>query len=430
MKRDWFIGAVATFVLYSSLAVAQDTQLDSAVLDKIKSATVLIIANSPDSGTLYTGSGFFISADGKIITNAHVVLEPSTTHMGGEYNTAQISIVINSGTNAAEVVPAAVIGLGYIPHYLDDGTVFYDPDLALVQAKVTHPCESLALETEPSLKETQPVYAAGFPLSMPEISIREGTISSLRHNESGELAYIEHTAGLDPGNSGGPLLSTNGIVLGINTWLAGFNSNTAISSSIISEFLDSPNKISSKASSWASKIGVTPADEVTLPPGSPTAMQAYREVLAFAAGINSNQVGQYKQYLDNTYAQLERSAYRFSIIPEFALAVIAAEAHYGKRISWARYESWVMYERTTNRKLGVYPNVLEDMDTALSELNTVMQESKTVDEVFNRYWCGPDGFNVESFNNFREAASKLWNGLEPYAKQRIARDNRSAHTQP
>lgn len=159
-----------------------------------------------------------------------------------------------------------------------------------------------------------------------------------------------------------------------------------------------------------------------------SAQDAYRQVLAFAAGIRADQIGQRQQYLDDTYQRLERAAYRFGIIPEFALAIVAAEAHYGKRISWARYDSWAMYELTTGRKLGTYPNVLDDMDTALSELSQVMNDSKTVDDVFSRYWCGPRAdFNKDSYSDFNKAASKLWNGLEPYARQRIAQEDRSKY---
>ena len=164
-------------------------------------------------------------------------------------------------------------------------------------------------------------------------------------------------------------------------------------------------------------------------PKRPTAQQAYREVLAFAAGIPYEQTEQKKSYLDDTYERVERAAYRFGIIPEFALAIIAAEAHYGSKISWARYDSWALYETTTGRKLNQYPHVLDDLDTALSELNIAMNDSRTVNDVFSRYWCGPKGdFNKDSFKQFSEAASKLWNGLEYYAEQRKASEDRSKYS--
>jgi hypothetical protein len=38
------------------------------------------------------------------------------------------------------------------------------------------------------------------------------------------------------------------------------------------------------------------------------------------------------------------------------------------------------------------------------------------EEVFRLYWCGPLGeFNADSLEAFSDAASKIWNGLEPYA---------------
>jgi hypothetical protein len=155
----------------------------------------------------------------------------------------------------------------------------------------------------------------------------------------------------------------------------------------------------------------------------PPAHEAYREVLSWASGKTKDST------LDAMYDRIERAAYRYSIIPEFALAVIAAEARYGKGISFARYDSWRMYEVTTSTKLQRYPAVLDDLDTALSELRLIMSNSNRVDDVFRDYWCGADGkFNADSLKSFSEAASKLWNGLEPYARERIRSEDRNKYT--
>jgi soluble lytic murein transglycosylase-like protein len=152
-----------------------------------------------------------------------------------------------------------------------------------------------------------------------------------------------------------------------------------------------------------------------LTPQQFSAEQAYREILAWASGSNSN------AYLDDLFLKIEREAYRYNILPEFALAVVAAEARYGYGISWARYDSWKMYELTTGTSKKPYPNTLDDLSTALSELRMIMSSSTSVNQVLSEYWCGPRGeFNKDSFAAFSEAASKLWNALEPYARQRVA----------
>jgi soluble lytic murein transglycosylase-like protein len=149
-----------------------------------------------------------------------------------------------------------------------------------------------------------------------------------------------------------------------------------------------------------------------------TFQQAVRETLSWASGITDT------QRLDELYDQVERSAYRYGIIPEFALAVIAAEANYGSRISWARYDSWNFYEMTTGQKLKMHPPVTADLDTALSELRQIMSTSQTMDEVLRKYWSGPNGeFNKDTLDSYMEAVSKLWNGLEPFASERMAAES-------
>jgi soluble lytic murein transglycosylase-like protein len=151
--------------------------------------------------------------------------------------------------------------------------------------------------------------------------------------------------------------------------------------------------------------------------------EAYRQSLAYASGKTD------PKYLNDLYERIERAAYRYSIIPEFALSVVVAEARYGKGISFARYDSWQLYEVTTHTKMAHYPSVLSDLDTALSELRLIMSDSDKVEDVFKKYWCGSDGkFNADSLSVFSEAASKLWNGLEPYARARMQAEDRGKYS--
>lgn len=165
--------------------------------------------------------------------------------------------------------------------------------------------------------------------------------------------------------------------------------------------------------------------------GSPsvgTAQEAYREVLGWACGIAPENIPGNQSELDKLFERVERGAYRHGIIPEFALAILAAEASYGSRISWARYDSWTMYELTTGINLPRYPLVLDDLDTALSELWWVMSNAQTLPEVLEQYWSGPHGeFNQDSLEDFATAVGKLWGGLEPYATARKANEDRSKY---
>ncbi len=75
-----------------------------------------------------------------------------------------------------------------------------------------------------SVQEQEPIIAAGFPGvgGTPSYQISEGVVSNARFGDGGAeglgvTGYIQHTAPIDPGNSGGPLLDRQGHVVGMNT---------------------------------------------------------------------------------------------------------------------------------------------------------------------------------------------------------------------
>ena len=76
---------------------------------------------------------------------------------------------------------------------------------------------------QPLLSETMPVYIFGFPFGKvlatskgsPAITVGKGSISSLRLNDDGELALVQIDGALNPGNSGGPVVDTQGRLVGV-----------------------------------------------------------------------------------------------------------------------------------------------------------------------------------------------------------------------
>jgi len=134
------------------------------------------------------GSGFFVSQDGLIITNAHVVAgSPSV-----------VTVVFQNGKQ----VPADVIGFAR-------GGV----DLAALKIQNWNNLPHLSLADSGTVKVGYRVFAIGTPLKVENRgTCTQGNMSRIRLDGT-----IQHTANIYPGNSGGPLLNTQGEVIGVNT---------------------------------------------------------------------------------------------------------------------------------------------------------------------------------------------------------------------
>jgi hypothetical protein len=170
-----------------------------------------------------TGTGFFMSTKGQIITNAHVVDGCSFSRIRYQNNAYDVSLIKVDQHN----------------------------DLALLQSTIAdHETAQLEIDRIPRLGE--PVIAFGYPLSSvlsSEPEVTDGILSSTT-GLNDDSRYFQISAPVQPGKSGGPLLDKFGRVIGVvtakpgdswsieNTGAIPQNVNFAIKTLIIKVFLD------------------------------------------------------------------------------------------------------------------------------------------------------------------------------------------------
>ncbi len=182
-------------------------------------------SGTPDVQEIGAGSGFFISADGLIVTNKHVV----------DNQQASYTVLTSDGKK------------------YDAKVLSRDPvnDLAIVKIDIKG-AHFLELANSENLQVGQRVIAIGNSLGQYQNTVTSGIISGIGRkitagSETGseQLSNVIQTdAAINPGNSGGPLLDITGNVVGINTaidqqgQLVGF----AIPSNEVSKAVTSFNK--------------------------------------------------------------------------------------------------------------------------------------------------------------------------------------------
>src|SRR5215469_16728140 len=178
---------VAVCFLTTLFALSGPARADTIpeIVAKSKQAVVEILTYDQQNRLLKTGTGFFISSDGALLTNYHVI-------SGGS------SIVAKTPTGAVYFLKNIV-------------TESEADDIAKLQFLATD-FPYLTLGSSSSAVEGQRVLVIGNPEGL-EGTVSDGIISAFRSGRS----MIQITAPVSPGSSGSPVLDESGSVIGIAT---------------------------------------------------------------------------------------------------------------------------------------------------------------------------------------------------------------------
>lgn len=217
----------------------------SALVKSSNGAVVQIVTADQDGKEFALGSGFFVSTDGKIVTNYHVI----------------------------EGAHSAVAKLSNGSFFPIEGAIAVDADRDLVLLKVEgRSLPFLNLGSMASLQVGDHVVAIGSPLGL-EGTVSDGIVSALRSEAQGK-DWIQTTAPVSHGNSGGPLLDMSGDVVGVITWgvslQQGQNLNFAIPSDEIAALLPGSTTVAPLESVSKMKR----IETVNSSPAPPPALQA------------------------------------------------------------------------------------------------------------------------------------------------------------
>jgi S1-C subfamily serine protease len=254
------------------------------VLAAIQPAVVSIKTQAYQRGRFFAtqgaGTGTILTADGEVLTNAHVVSGATS-----------IEVTLNGETT------------GRTADLLGADTA---SDIALVKIRGASNLPVATLGTSADLRVGDSVVAIGNALNLGATpTVTEGIVSALNRSidAPGESlqGLIQTDAAINPGNSGGPLVDAQGRVVGMNTAVAGDAQNIGFALAIdhVKTVIDQLRKGGSPSSSASSSataaggplLGVSVSDSGTGGAGAGATVEAVSQGSpAAAAGLQAGDV--------------------------------------------------------------------------------------------------------------------------------------------
>ena len=229
-----------------------------AIAKSANGVIVSIITSDKNGKPVALGTGFLVSTDGRIVTNYHVIKGASS----------------------------AIVKLSDGAFYDVDGVVAFDKarDLAVIKAHgQTFPVVTLGNSDRVQVGEE--IVAIGSPLSL-ESTVSSGIVSGIRTIKEEGGKFLQITAPISPGSSGGPLFNMAGEVVGITTLYlkGGENLNFAIPVNDAKVLLSAGSKVQDFPVETEAAKSATDAETASPPSVSPATASTAR--------------GFYKQFYD------------------------------------------------------------------------------------------------------------------------------------
>lgn len=183
---------ILLFILVISCFSSREAtaQITAPTARAVLEATLVI--RSADGRDSFLGSGFVVGVGDQVVTNAHVVGHAD-----------RVTVVTRDGQRFFATVDQR-----------DKAR-----DLALLHLSTPLPFALQLADAAPDVGAT--VYAAGAPLEA-GFSLTVGIVSRTGRQieETQPVAYLQHSAPVNPGSSGGPLVDPNGAVVGVNAQIS------------------------------------------------------------------------------------------------------------------------------------------------------------------------------------------------------------------
>jgi S1-C subfamily serine protease len=213
-----------------------------AIAKAANGVIVSIITSDKDGHPVAQGTGFLVSKDGRIVTNYHVIKGASS----------------------------AIVKLPDGAFYDVAGVVAFDKarDLAVIKAHGQN-FRVVTLGNSDRVQVGEEIVAIGSPLSL-ESTVSSGIVSGIRTIKEEGGKFLQVTAPISPGSSGGPLFNMAGEVVGITTLYlkGGENLNFAIPVNDAKLLLSADSKVRDFPAETSDPLDAfgTPATPNTAPP--------------------------------------------------------------------------------------------------------------------------------------------------------------------